>query len=663
MRDPGEGVLELRQKQFLDVVDDAEAHRRFDAICGPLEPRAEEVPLERALGRVLWEDLRSRVDVPGFDRSNMDGFAVRARDTFGAQELDPRRLRVMGPPIAAGPQKETRPPELEEGTAIPIATGALIPRGADAVVMIEDTAPSRATDREIDVFRPVSPGKNLSGAGSDVGRGEIVLHRRTLLGSRETALIAAVGVDRVAVFAKPRVAVFSTGDEIRPPGAELAVGEIHDSNSRIICDAVAELGAEPDFRGIIRDDEPALEAAMRAVLGGKGEMSADFVILSGGTSKGAGDLNYRIVERLAGELPDSPGIVVHGVALKPGKPLCLAGLAGCPLAILPGFPTSAIFTFHEFIAPVIARLTGRPRSDSKTIDAVVPVRIPSAIGRTEYLLVDLVPSGEGYAAYPLGAGSGSVSTFSMADGFVRIDRLCEYLAEGEGVKVQPIGKEIRPADLVVIGSHCVGLDLLLGVLSSQGHRVKAIPVGSQAGLAALARAEGDLAGCHLLDAATGVYNQPFLPPGARIIGGYGRRQGIVFRRGDERFAGRDLDALARSVGDPGVRMVNRNPGSGTRTLIDGFLERGGEKTPEGYHAQARSHHAVAAAVAQGRADWGITLDVLAKEHELDFVFLQDERFDLIVRDETLKRPAVVALREVLAMGETKELLRGVGMVV
>jgi putative molybdopterin biosynthesis protein len=226
--------------------------------------------------------------------------------------------------------------------------------------------------------------------------------------------------------------------------------------------------------------------------------------------------------------------------------------------------------------------------------------------------------------------------------------------------VRLLGRELRPADLVAIGSHCVGLDWLLSRVADAGFRVKSVAVGSQGGLAALARGEGDLAGVHLFDPVSGAYNAPFLPAGVRLLPGYGRRQGLVFRRGDERFEAKSLDAFLGVVTQPGVRMVNRNPGAGTRALLDRALVGA---RPEGWTNQVRSHHAVAAAVAQGRADWGITLDVLAAANGLGFLHVQDERFDFAVRAERWDRPAVAAFRRVLEDPASREALRGMGMVV
>lgn len=627
----------MKQRQFLDVLDEAEAHRRFDEACAHLEPRTENVMLDVALHRVLAADITAAVDVPAFDRSNMDGFAVRAADTFGAEELEPVVLALADVALAAG----HGPPagfEVAPGTAVPIATGGVVPRGADAVVMVENTEPHSDGIR---VSRPAVPGGNITFAGSDIGRGEVVMRRGTRLTARETTVLASVGVDRVEAVFRPRVAVVSTGDEIVPPGWSLAAGQVYDSNQRMLLDSVAELGCEPVSCGVVSDDERLLDAAVAPLVSGPDEV--DVVLLSGGTSKGDGDINATMVHSLSERFPDSPGVVVHGVALKPGKPILLAVIDGTPIVVLPGFPTSAVFTFHEFVAPLLRRLAGLSAGDIRTVRAAAPMRITSVPGRTEYTLVDLVEGDTGLVAYPLGAGSGSVTAFARADGFIRIPSNHEYLEEGTEVEVRLIDPDLRPADLVAIGSHCIGLDDMLGLVAADGFRVKSIPVGSTAGLAALARGEGDVAGVHLLDEETGEYNTPFLPDGVRLIRGYGRRQGIVFRPDD---------ALAEMVDDEQAfmeelcerRMINRNPGSGTRILIDGVLAGA---RPDGYLHQARTHHAVAASVEQGRADWGMTLDTIAANAGLEFRFVADERYDVAVREDRWDRPAVTTLRRLL----------------
>ena len=291
----------MKQSQFLEVLDRDEADRRWRAVVGRAPLPAETVPLEAALGRVLAEDVRATVDVPGFDRSNMDGFAVRAADTFGATEEEPVRLRLNDEILATGCRPEI---EVAVGTATTIATGGMLPRGADAIAPIEITDADPTDPAFILVRAARVPGAAVSFAGTDMGRGETVLFAGTKLTSRETGVWAAIGCESISVVGRPRVAILSTGNEIVQPGEAMRPGLVFDSNGRILADAVRELGGDPIFCGAFRDDLCALREALASAL-----EDADVVLLSGGTSKGEGDLNANVV----GEL--EPGILVHGVAL------------------------------------------------------------------------------------------------------------------------------------------------------------------------------------------------------------------------------------------------------------------------------------------------------------------------------------------------------------
>jgi putative molybdopterin biosynthesis protein len=281
------------------------------------------------------------------------------------------------------------------------------------------------------------------------------------------------------------------------------------------------------------------------------------------------------------------------------------------------------------------------------------------------LLVGLVDGPSGVAAYPMGKGSGSVTAFSRADGFIVIPREREQLDEDSTVSVQLLGRTIEPADLVAIGSHCVGLDLLLGLLHERGYRVKSMAVGSTGGLVAARRGECDVAAIHLLDAATDKYNTPFLSPDLTLVKGYSRMQGFVFRPGDARFDGKSLDAAAdAALADPTCRMINRNRGSGTRVLIDRLLAGdSGIKQPAGYYVEVKSHNAVAAAVDQGRADWGIAIEPVARDVGLRFIPLREEEFDFAIPVSRRDRPAVQAFVALFAEPATCELLRRHGFLV
>jgi len=647
------------QEQFLQVLDRDEADRRFRAAVD-LSPRGiERIGLDAALSRVLASDVVAPVDVPSFDRANVDGFAVIAEDTFGASEEVPRRVQLADEVIHTGIVPATI---VRRGLAVTVATGGMVPRGADAVVMVEHAdlesaaGPAKAGHYVL-IRRAVNAGSGVSFAGTDITAGETVLRRGQILTSRDTGVLAAIGVGGVDVYRKPVVAILSTGDEIIAPGTPMRPAGIYDSNAQVLSDAVRELGGEPRRLGIVPDDIDRLRGNVREAI-----EIADIVLLSGGTSKGAGDVSYRVVAELT-----DPGIVAHGVALKPGKPICLAATRGRPVVVLPGFPTSAIFTFHEFVAPVLSAMAGRTHEARTRVQARLAVKVNSEIGRTEYLLVGLVDASDvvsglsrtSLVAYPMGQGSGSVTTFSRADGFTTIDRHEEIVPAGTIVDVQLLGGELQLADLVVIGSHCIGLDFLLGELHTIGIRSKFLAVGSLAGLEAAKRGECDVAGIHLLDAQSGEYNRPFLTPSLELIPGYGRLQGIVFRTGDGRFDGRSAaNAMAEAIADESCVMVNRNSGSGTRALIDRLL--GGAK-PTGYAVQPRNHNAVAAAVVQQRADWGVTLDTIARNAGLGFIPVQHEQYDFVVPKTRVERPGVKAFIERLANPSTRDALARLGM--
>lgn len=637
----------VKQQQFLDVLAPDAARERWYALLDLAPLEAEEVPLSAALGRVLAGDLAPPGDVPAFDRSNVDGWAVRAEDTFGADEGAPVFLRPASDAVPAGRAPEA---EVGAGEAIAIATGAVLPRGADAVVMVEDT--EIEPDGRVRVTRPAAPGARISAAGSDMARGEVILRGGTRLTARETGTIAACGFDRVPCVRRPRVAVISTGDEIVPPGSPLAPGQVHDANATLVVDAAREIGAEAESLGIVGDDETRMRDALLAALA-----RYDVVLLSGGTSKGEGDVTQRVVAGLC-------EIAAHGVALKPGKPLCLAASDGKAVAILPGFPTSAIFTFHAFVAPLLRRRLGLREAARATVRARLPRRMTSESGRAEFSLVGLVKGRESLLAFPLGKGSGSVTSFAKADGFFEVPADVEYVEQDEVVEVTLLGRDIEPADLVVVGSHCIGLDVLVGRLAAEGLTVKTLSVGSGGGLDAARQGACDVAPVHLYDRETGTYNEVHASESLRLLHGYGRRQGLAYRPEDAGRFGEDgvadgaIDAVRHAAADPSRRIANRNPSSGTYALVVRLLA-GGDRPP-GWHTAYRTHGGVASAVAQGRADWGVCLEPSARAVGLAWRPLEDERYDFLVPAERWDTPGVTAFRDVLAREDVRTALRDLG---
>ena len=635
-----------RQEQFLEVVSAGEARIQFEQHLDLAPLPAETVSLADACTRVLAHDVVAAVDAPPFDRANVDGFAMRAADTVGASDGNPKIFTLNKEVIGCGYMPMLT---VDPGTCTTIATGGVIPRGADAVVMIEQTELFESNPLRIELRRAASPGQFISYAGSDIARGETLLRRGARIGSREIGMLAASGLARIEVVRRPKVAVLSTGDELVEPGNSLKPAGVYDSNSAIIAAAVSEAGGEPVTFGALPDDAPILEKIVREALA-----VSDMVVLSGGTSKGAGDLSHRVVSRLG-----KPGILVHGVALKPGKPLCLAVVDDKPIVVLPGFPTSAIFTFHAFVAPVIRARAGLAPEATQTISARVPVRVASELGRKEFVLVSLVKGDQGMIAFPTGKGSGAVTSFSQADGILEIDALASSLDAGSDAQVTLIGSAVRAPDLVIMGSHDVALDVVVGALADHGLTARILAVGSLGGVAAANRGECDIAPIHLIDPASGQYNKHLATEGLFLVPGWRRMQGLVFRPGDARFEGRGAnEALKIILADKSALMINRNAGAGTRVLTDKLL---GGARPAGYANQPKSHNAVATAIAQGRADWGLAIEPVAKLYGLGFLPVSPEHYDFLVVDNRRERPGVQVFLAALRDDRVRARIAALGM--
>ncbi len=608
----------MHQQQFLHVLrpDDAiNAWKR--AVRHPLRP-AEVVSLEDAWGRIAAADVVAPNNVPVFDRSRVDGFAVDAQSTFGAEEGTPVRLPLSPVSIPAGIAPDA---SLSPATAMAIATGGAIPRGANAVVMVEDT---HIEESHVVITRAAVPGNHIGLAGGDLTQGELIVAAGNRLSARETGMLAACGIDKVACRARFRVAVLSTGDEIVPPGQPLALGQVHDVNGVLLADALREMGAYGHYLGVVGDDEAALRTALHDATA-----RFDAVLLSGGTSKGEGDLTYRMVEELG-------SIAAHGVALKPGKPLCLATVEGKPVAILPGFPTSAIFTFHTIVAPVLTWCMGSHQARAHTVMATLTSHLQSVVGRAHCQLVTLLSRGDDMLAVPLAKGSGAVTAFARAEGFVEIPLAQEYLEAGTRVRVTLTGMTAAAPDLTIAGSHCLGVESICKHLRSQDSplTIKTMTLGSRGGLAMIADGGCDLAPIHLLDPDKNEWNVPFLPNGTRLLRGYNRAQVIAYRaEHKDHFECSDTDDdLARAFATGGLRFANRNPGSGTRALIDEFLSnREVDQTAvPGWESAYRSHTAVAGAVASGRADFGVCLVSAAEAQGLKSIAWRSEQLDFAV---------------------------------
>ncbi|HUL62915.1 MAG TPA: molybdopterin biosynthesis protein [Methanocella sp.] len=618
----------------------------------PYYRRAEEpVALSEAYGRVLAGNVSSRVDVPGFDRASMDGYAVKARDTWGADEAEPRRLKLAGV-IQAGVAPAVA---VEPGTAVEVATGAVMPRGANAVVMVEYTDVEGADNvRDIvrvNVRRPVSPGENVMHTGADVMMGELVLRAGTRLTPREISVLAAVGLDRVSVYTRPRVGIISTGDEVVPPGTALKTGQIYDVNAYAVGAGVLENGGVPVYFGIVRDEPLAFRNALL-----QAARAVDVILTSGSTSAGASDMMFDTVSGMG-------KVLVHGIKIKPGKPTIIGEASSKPFIGLPGYPSSALTIFNEVAAPLIRHMSGLREAGLPRVRARMAVRTQSEGGREVLQPVGLVRIGDELAAYPIEKGSGAVTALLDADGYVEIGEHTHVLEEGEPVEVTLFSEKIALPDLLIIGSHCLGIDVIAELMARQGYSVRSINVGSSGGLRAIRKGIADVAGVHLLH-ESGVYNAPFLEGIAgTLVKGYVREQGIILPKGNPQNIGGIADLI-------GKRVINRTAGSGTRTLFDMELKKlAAERhapveqiisSLEGYDVEAKTHSAVAAAVLTGKADAGLGIRTVADQNGLAFVPLRDEEYDFVVEKSRADKPAVLAFLGILRSDEFKARLKKLG---
>lgn len=422
-------------QEFLHIRSVTEARARFLAAWAPRPPQTEIVPLSQACGRVLGQDVVSPEDLPPYPRSVVDGYAVRAADTFGASEGQPAYLAVVGevvmgraPGLSIGP-----------GEAARIPTGGTLPPGSDAAVMVEYTEvlagpalaggawqPAHGTTEDLEVRRPVGPGENVVQPGEDARRGAVVLRAGTTLRPAHIGLLAGLGIVRVHVALPPRIAVLSTGDEIVPPESAPGPGRIRDINGPALCAAVAMEGGQPVFCGIVPDEFDPLLEALRAA-----QEASDAILVSGGSSIGLRDEVSRAIEALG-----PPGVLVHGVAMRPGKPTVLGLCGEIPVIGLPGHPTTVLVVFHVFVRDILGRLLGRSPQPAPVVRARLTRRVASAAGRVDYLRVRLEERDGALWAAPVLGKSGLISTMAEADGLAAVPEAAEGLDAGEEVAVE-----------------------------------------------------------------------------------------------------------------------------------------------------------------------------------------------------------------------------------
>ena len=397
-----------------------EAKRILKQNFTPKPVGVKQVPISLAHNSVLAEDIVAPMDVPSFTRSTVDGYAVKAADTFGAEEDQPIALKLCGS-VRIG---ETPKVTVKKDTTVEIVTGAPLPNGADAVVMLEYVVQKNNT---IFTHHSVSKGENVMKAGSDIHKDEIILKKSQTLFSREIGVLAALGFAQVNVYKRPRTAIVSTGAEIVSPGKPLSPGKIYDINAHTISAAVTECGGEPVSLEIVLDETNQLTATLKKALN-----SADIIITSGGVSVGPTDIIPKVLNTLG-----KPGVIVSGIAVKPGKPTTIAIVNGKPVFSLPGHPTSSLLIFHLFVCPVIRGMTGKSEQAPVMVKAVASAKMFPARGRRTFVMVSLTSDKSGeLVASPVASGlSGAITTLAKADGFVEIIERQQFINARDAVTV------------------------------------------------------------------------------------------------------------------------------------------------------------------------------------------------------------------------------------
>ncbi len=618
-----------KRKVYLEDIPLDEAWRRLIAAMERAGQWAafsgQDVPLDEALGRVTARPVWATLSSPGYHASAMDGYAVRSADTLGATETAPVRLKL-------------------DDQAKYVDTGDPLPAWADAIIMIEQTqligheatgggaiGGGAAGDAAIEIQASVAPWTSVRPMGEDMVATELVLPANHVLAPVDLGAIAGCGHATVNVRRKPRVAIIPTGTELvtaeQVTRDGFKPGDIIEYNSLVLASQVHAWGGKPTRFPIVPDDYERIKATVL-----EAAASHDLVLVNAGSSAGSEDFTARVVEELG-------TLLVHGVAVRPGHPVILGMIqspisnAPSPIIGVPGYPVSCALTGEIFVEPILLHWLGLPPRDKPRLQATITRKLLSPMGEDEWVRVTVGKVGDRTVAAPLSRGAGVITSLVRADGIVRIPRFSEGVDAGQSVTVELYRDPSQVERTIVhIGSHDLCLDLLAQFLADAGRRLTSANAGSLGGLVALRRGEAHLAGSHLLDPQTGEYNvsyvKQYLPDVPVVLVTFvHREQGLIVAPGNPQKI-KGLADLAR----PDVRYVNRQRGAGTRILLDYRLGQLGilPSQVRGYAREEYTHLAVAVAVQSGVADCGLGIAAAARALKLDFVPLEQERYDLVI---------------------------------
>jgi putative molybdopterin biosynthesis protein len=596
-----------KRNLYLHNVPVEEALEKFiAALEGKHEFRSEKISTIAAIDRVTVQAVYARCCSPLFNAAAMDGIAVVAAATAGASETSPISLVL-------------------DRDFVVVDTGDPIHLPFDAVIMAEDI--QEINETTVLIREAAASWQHIRPIGEDIVTGEMILPRKHVIRPIDIGVLLSAGITEVEVLQKPKVAIFPTGNEIIEPDKIPKEGEIIESNTRMFEALVREGGGEVKRFDTVPDDPELLEKAIKDALA-----EFDMVLVNAGSSAGTEDYTVDVARKLG-------KVIVHGVAMKPGKPTVLAVTDSKPLVGIPGYPVSAYLAYRNFVAPILAMLSGRPSSGFTVIEAIIAKRLVSSLKHREYVRVKVGNVDGRMIASPLARGAGAAMSLVRADGFCVIAQNSEGIEAGETAPIELI-RPLCELDrtLVSIGSHDLIVDVIADMMSGGGFSLAGTHVGSMAGLMALKRGECHLAPIHLLDEETGTYNIPYLKrifPNTplSLIKGVGRVQGLIVQKGNP--------LGLRSVADlPGSRFINRQHGAGTRLFLDFKLKEAGIATDsiQSYNREAVTHMAVAAAVQSGSADAGMGIASAAAALGLDFIPLGNEEYDFAMYPRFLELP-------------------------
>jgi putative molybdopterin biosynthesis protein len=608
---------------YLENIPREEAYERYlegleeKGALNPGEP--EQIAVVKSRGRITARPVFAAVSSPHYHAAAMDGIAVNSADTFGASETTPLCLKM-------GEQ------------AVVVDTGDILPVGFNAVIMIEDI--HFLEDDLVEIIAPAVPWQHVRVVGEDFIETEMVLPSHQRIRPYDVGGMLTAGLTEVDVFPKVRVALLPTGTEIVAPGTSLKPGDVIESNSYMLGGLVEEWGGVPVYAPPTIDDYDLLKERIIEYLD-----KADLLAVIAGSSHGREDYTVPLFRELG-------DVFVHGVAIRPGKPVSLGIIKGKPVIGVPGYPVSAALAFELFARPVIYRKNGLSLPEENYKQAYVSRKIVSSLGAEEYVRVRLGKVRDKLMVQSLPRGAGTVTSLVQADGVICVPRLSEGYPAGTKVDVRILRPEGIPPTTVVVGSHDMVLDVIADLLQQKypGFRIISSHMGSMGGLTALRRGEAHLAGVHLLDEETGEYNLPYV---RRVLSGSRmllvnlsyRIQGMLVAPGNPKgFT--ELKDLVES----NLRFINRQRGSGTRLLLDHLLRKEGVSPTmiDGYEREEYTHMAVAVAVASGSADAGLGIQAAADALGLDFIPVGEERYDLCIPAEFWDEPEICLVRKILA---------------